>query len=136
MGWFLERGLMPTGKVRFFDEEKGYGFIEGDDGQQVFLHATNLPEGTTTVRKGTRVEFSVADGRRGPQVLSLRLLEPQTSLVKLKRKSADDLAVIVEDTITLLDQVNSGLKHGRHPEGGASKKIAAVLRKLADELEA
>ncbi|MEN9748493.1 MAG: hypothetical protein RLZZ603_1185 [Actinomycetota bacterium] len=136
MGWFYERGLMPTGKVRFFDDEKGYGFIESDEGQQVFLHASNLPEGATTIKKGARVEFSIADGRRGPQVLSLRLLEPQTSLVKLKRKSADDLAVIVEDTITLLDQVNGGLKHGRHPEGGAAKKIAAVLRKLADELEA
>ena len=127
---------MPTGKVRFFDEEKGYGFIESDEGQQVFLHATNLPDGVTTVRKGTRVEFSIADGRRGPQVLSLRLLEPAASLVKLKRKSADDLAVIVEDTITLLDKVNGGLKHGRHPEGATAKKISAVLRKLADELEA
>ena len=117
-------------------KRQGYGFIESDEGQQVFLHATNLPDGVTTVRKGTRVEFSIADGRRGPQVLSLRLLEPATSLVKLKRKSADDLAVIVEDTITLLDKVNGGLKHGRHPEGATAKKISAVLRKLADELEA
>ncbi len=136
MGWFYERGSMPTGKVRFFDEEKGYGFIESDEGQQVFLHATNLPDGVTTVRKGTRVEFSIADGRRGPQVLTLRLLEPQTSLVKLKRKPADDLAVIVEDTIAVLDNINGGLKHGRYPEGAASKKIAALLRRLADELEA
>jgi len=127
---------MPTGKVRFFDEAKGYGFIESDEGQQVFLHASNLPEGVTTVRKGARVEFSLFDGRKGPQVLTLRLLEPQTSLAKLARKPADDLAVIVEDTIALLDKINGGLKHGRHPEGPAGKKIAALLRKLADELEA
>jgi CspA family cold shock protein len=127
---------MPTGKVRFFDEAKGYGFIESDEGQQVFLHATNLPEGVTAVRKGARVEYSVFDGRKGPQVLTLRLLEPQTSLAKLNRKPADDLAVIVEDTIALLDKINGGLKHGRHPEGAAGKKIAALLRKLAEELEA
>ncbi|MEN9715084.1 MAG: hypothetical protein RJA35_551 [Actinomycetota bacterium] len=127
---------MPTGKVRFFDEEKGYGFIESDEGQQVFLHASNLPEGVSTVRKGARVEFSIADGRRGPQVLTLRFLEPQTSLAKLKRKPADDLAVIVEDTIAVLDNINGGLKHGRYPEGGAAKKISALLRRLADELEA
>ena len=127
---------MPTGKVRFFDETKGYGFIESDEGQQVFLHASNLPEGVSTVRKGARVEYSVFDGRKGPQVLTLRLLEPQTSLVKLNRKPADDLAVIVEDTIAVLDKINGGLKHGRHPEGATSKKIAALLRKLAEELEA
>ena len=34
---------MPTGKVRFYDEEKGFGFIQGDDGEQVFLHASVLP---------------------------------------------------------------------------------------------
>ncbi|MFM7029631.1 MAG: cold-shock protein [Micrococcales bacterium] len=127
---------MPTGKVRFFDEEKGYGFIESDEGQQVFLHATNLPDGVTTIRKGSRVEFSIVDGRKGPQVLTMRLLEPKPSLAKAHRKPADDLAIIVEDTIAVLDKINGGLKHGRHPEGAAGKKIAALLRKLADELEA
>ena len=127
---------MPTGKVRFFDDEKGYGFVESDEGSQVFLHASALPDGVTRIAKGARVEFSVADGRKGPQVLSLRLIDAPVSLSKLSRKPADDLAVITEDTIALLDNIANGLKHGRHPEGASAKKIAALLRKLAEELEA
>ena len=57
---------MPTGKIKFFDEEKGFGFIVGDDGQEIFLPASALPIGAK-VRKGTQVEYGVADTRRGPQ---------------------------------------------------------------------
>lgn len=38
---------MPTGKVKFFDAERGFGFIASEDGEQVFLHASALPEGIT-----------------------------------------------------------------------------------------
>ena len=135
MSWFLERGLMPTGKVRFFDEEKGYGFIESDEGAQVFLHANALPAGVSTVRKGTRVEFSVADGKRGPQAMSVRVIDVP-SAAKLSRKPADDMAVIVEDLVKLLDGLGSSLKRGHYPDNAHSRKVAAVLRRVADELDA
>ena len=126
---------MPTGKVRFYDEEKGFGFISSDEGQDVFLHATALPAGAT-VKAGTRLEFGIADGKRGLQALSVRVLEAPVSLSKRSRKPADDMAVIVEDLVKLLDGIGGDLRRGRYPSNSHSKKIAALLRKVADELDA
>jgi len=127
---------MPTGKVKFFDEEKGFGFIASDEGQEVFLHISALPEGVTEVKPGTRVEFGIVDGKKGAQALSVRVLEAPPSLAKMSRKPADEMSVIVEDLIRLLDNISGGLKRGKHPESAAGKKIAALLRKLAEELDA
>ena len=126
---------MPTGKVRFYDEEKGFGFITTDDGQDVFLHATALPAGAPAPKAGTRLEFGVADGKRGLQALSVRVLQAPPSLAKRSRKSADDMAIIVEDLVKLLDGIGADLRRGRYPSGSHGKKVAAVLRKVADDLD-
>ena len=57
---------MPSGRVRWFDANKGYGFIQNEQGADVFLPAAALPEGVKTLRKGAKVEYSVVEGRRGP----------------------------------------------------------------------
>ena len=52
------------------------------------------------------------------------------------RKPADEMSVIVEDLIRLLDTLGGSLKRGKYPESSHGKKIATLLRKLADELDA
>ena len=127
---------MPTGKVKWFDAERGFGFIASEDGDEVFLHASALPERAAAPKPGAKVELGVSDGRRGPQALSVTLLDPAPSVAKAQRKPADDMAIIVEDVIKLLDAVGNGLRRGRYPEKVKAAQIASVLRAVADDLEA
>ncbi|MDR1266248.1 MAG: cold shock domain-containing protein [Propionibacteriaceae bacterium] len=126
---------MPEGKVRFYDAEKGFGFIAKDGGGDVYLRASVLPDGVVTLRPGQRVEFGVAEGRRGEQALSLSLIEPPPSLSKAQRKSTDQMVVITEDLIKFLDGLGNAYRRGRHPDSKTAEKVAQMLRAVADELE-
>jgi CspA family cold shock protein len=128
---------VPTGKVKWYDSEKGFGFLARDDGGEVFVHSSALPSGTTTLRPGQRVEFGIAEGRKGAQALQVRLLEPPPTVAsKVARKNPDEMVVIVEDLIKLMDGVSNSYRRGKHPDSRDSKKIASVLRAVADDLEA
>ena len=88
------------------------------------------------MKPGTKLEFGVVAGKKGTQALSVRVLEAPPSLSKLARKPADDMAIIVEDLVKLLDGVGGTLRRGRYPDSSHGHKIAAVLRKVADDLDA
>ena len=127
---------MPVGKVRYYDAEKGFGFLSKDEGgDDVYVRASALPEGVTSLNRGQKVEFGVVDGKKGEQALSVRLLDAPPSLSKASRKSPEQMAIIVEDLIKMLDGVGNGYRRGRFPDAKLATKTAAVLRAVADELE-
>jgi CspA family cold shock protein len=130
---------VPTGKVKWYDAGKGFGFLSQEDGPDVYVRADALPEGTTTLKAGTRVEFGIAQGRRGEQALQVRILEAPASVSRAqqhaRRKKPEEMVGIVEDLIRLLDGVGEGYRHGRHPDARTAKPTAKLLRALADELE-
>lgn len=130
---------MPTGKVRFYDEERGFGFLSSDEGQDVYVPRSALPEGVPALRKGTRVEFDIVAGRRGDQALHVRLTEPAPSvergLTLRDRKPAEDMVVVVEDLITLLDKASTSLRKGHYPDRAHGAVMAKALRAVADQFE-
>ena len=126
---------MPTGKVKWYDSDKGFGFLTRDDGGEVFVHSSALQAGTAGLRPGQRVEFGIAEGRKGAQALQVRLIEPPPTVARSNRKDPDEMVIIVEDLIKLLDGISTVYRRGKHPDGRDAKKIAAVLRAVADDLE-
>ena len=126
---------MPTGKVKWYDADKGFGFVSDDEGADVFLHANALPGDVTTLKAGTRVEFGIAQGRRGVQAMQVKILDAPASVAAAQhakhRKSAEDMTIIVEDLIKLLDGVSNQLRRGHYPD----PKVAAVLRAVAADLD-
>jgi CspA family cold shock protein len=64
---------MPQGTVKWFNAEKGYGFIAVDGGPDVFVHYSAIQkEGYRTLEEGERVEFEVTQGQKGPQADQVR----------------------------------------------------------------
>ncbi len=127
---------MPTGKVKFYDRERGFGFASRDDGGDVFVPRSALPTGVEELKSGARIEFGVADGKRGEQALSVRLLEAPPTL-PAARRPAEELGTMVEDLIKLLEaRVAPGLRRGKHPDRETARRVATILRAVANDLEA
>lgn len=127
---------MPTGRVKWYDEGKGFGFLTRDDGGDVFVHKAALPTGVTALKAGQKVEFGIVESRKGNQALSLRLLEAQPTLTELRRRPPDELHGLIEDMIKVLEaKVQPELRRGRHPDKRSAQKIAELVHAVARELE-
>lgn len=65
-----------SGKVKWFNESKGFGFIEQDSGPDVFVHFSAISgSGFKTLAEGQRVEFTVTQGQKGPQAENVQLVD-------------------------------------------------------------
>ncbi|PZS33448.1 MAG: cold-shock protein [Pseudonocardiales bacterium] len=128
---------MPTGKVKWFDVVKGFGFLSRDDGGDVFVHKGALPSGVTELKPGARVEFGVAAGKRGEQALSVRVLQVPPSLQEAARRPAEELHGLVEDMIKVIEaKVQPDLRRGRYPDRKSARQVAEMVHAVARELEA
>ena len=66
---------MTTGTVKFFNADKGFGFIAREEGDDVFVHYSNIQgSGYRSLEEGQRVEFDVAPGRKGEEAQNVRLV--------------------------------------------------------------
>lgn len=127
---------MPTGRVKWYDAAKGYGFVTSDEGGDVFLPRSALPSGVTELKSGQRIEFGVIDGRKGAQALGASVLEEPPSVSELRRRPAEELHGVVEDMIKLLEaKVMPDLRKGRFPDRRTSKTVAQVVHAVARELD-
>lgn len=67
---------MSKGTVKWFNNQKGYGFITAEDGKDVFVHFSGLNmEGFKTLEEGAAVEFDITDGAKGPQAVNVEIVK-------------------------------------------------------------
>ena len=127
---------MPTGRVKWYDAAKGFGFVTSDEGGDVFLPKGALPTGTADLKAGQRLEFGVVDSRKGAQAMGVKVLDAPPSIAQLRRRPADELHGMVEDMIKVLEaKVQPDLRRGRYPDKRSAQKIAQLVHAVANELE-
>jgi CspA family cold shock protein len=138
---------MATGTVKWFNPEKGFGFIAVDGGPDVFVHYSAIQvEGFSTLEEGQRVEFEISQGQRGPQVQSLALVDSMATTSGQEQQSHPAGRDIGsgEDLVDRGARAGLGRPNGRWPvrllvdgrraEGSCDEGPVATSRKLLAEV--
>ena len=127
---------VPTGRVKWYDTEKGFGCLTRDEGGDVFVHKAALPEGVDELKPGQKVDFGVVESRKGNQALAVKLIDAPPSVAELRRRPPEELHGLIEDMIKVLEaKVMPDLRRGRFPDRKATKKVAELVHAVARELE-
>jgi CspA family cold shock protein len=122
--------------VKWYDTDKGFGFLTRDDGGDVFVHKAALPTGVADLKTGQRVEFGIVESRKGNQALQVKVLDSPPSVAELRRRPPEELHGLIEDMIKVLEmKVQPDLRRGRFPDKKNARTIAEVVHAVARELE-
>ncbi|WP_394284056.1 cold-shock protein [Corynebacterium sp.] len=126
---------MPIGKVKWYNAEKGFGFVSNPGDEDVYVGKAVLPEGVEELVPGQRIEFDFAAGRRGPQALRIKILDtPRRRAVS--RRKPEELGSMLSDVLTVIEgQIQPALSAGRYPDRKTGRQVAEILRAVAKELD-
>lgn len=127
--------LVPIGKVKWYDAEKGFGFVSNPGDEDVYVGKAVLPDGVEELVAGQRIEFDFAAGRRGPQALRIKVLDTPRRR-QTHRHKPDELSSMLSDVMTVIEnQVQPTLSAGRYPDRKTGRQVAEILRAVAKELD-
>ncbi|WP_049154146.1 cold-shock protein [Corynebacterium aurimucosum] len=125
---------MPIGKVKWYDADKGFGFVSNPGDEDVYVGRNVLPKGVDELHQGQRIEFDFAAGRRGPQALRVKVLDVPRR--RTPARKPEELASMLSDVMTLLEtQVQPVLSQGRYPERKTGRQVTEILRAIAKDLD-
>ena len=128
---------VPIGKVKWYDAERGYGFVSNPGNEDCYVSKQVLPDGVEELHQGQRIDFDFAAGRRGPQALRVKILDtPRVSKKHQHKYEPEKLHGMVSDLVTLLEsKVQPLLRSGRYPDRKTGHQVAEILRAVAKELD-
>ena len=128
---------VPIGKVKWYDAEKGFGFVSNPGEEDCYVGKNVLPEGVTELHPGQKIEFDFAAGRKGPQALRVKLVDqPRMPRRALHTYSPEQLDSMLSDVMSVLEsRVQPGLRAGRYPDRKEGRQVAEILRVIAAELD-
>ena len=127
--------IVPVGKVKWYDAEKGFGFASNPGDEDVFVGKNVLPDGVEELFPGQRIEFDFAAGRKGPQALRVEVLDEPRRKAAPSRKP-EELGSLLADLMTLLEtQIQPALTKGHYPDRKTGRQVAEILRAVAKDLD-
>ena len=128
---------VPIGKVKWYDAERGYGFVSNPGNEDCYVSKQVLPDGVEELHQGQRIDFDFAAGRRGPQALRVKSLDtPRASKKPQHKYEPEKLHGMVSYLVTLLEsKVQPLLRSGRYPDRKTGHQVAEILRAVAKELD-